>query len=77
MKKLIYTLLIIIALTNNSFSAGTSSDNDSSPKVSDYTKAPVATLAWKAWRIFNPNSGKRNATELKNAAEETSPCLLF
>ena len=39
MKKLIYTLLIIIALTNNSFSAGTSSDSDSSPKVSDYTKA--------------------------------------
>ena len=39
MKKLIYTLLIIVALTSNSFSAGTSSDNDSSPKVSDYTKA--------------------------------------
>ena len=39
MKQLIYTLLIIIALTNNSFSAGTSSDNDSTPKVSDYTKA--------------------------------------
>ena len=39
MKKLIYTLLIIIALTNNSFSAGTSSDNDSTPKVSDYKKA--------------------------------------
>ena len=39
MKKLIYTLLIIVALTNNSFSAGSSSDNDSTPKVSDYTKA--------------------------------------
>ena len=39
MKKLIYTLLIIVALTSNSFSAGTSSDSDSSPKVSDYTKA--------------------------------------
>ena len=37
MKKLIYTLLIIIALTNNSFSAGSS--NDTTPKVSDYTKA--------------------------------------
>jgi len=37
MKKLIYTLLIIIALTNNSFSAGTS--NDSSDGSSDYTKA--------------------------------------
>ena len=35
MKKLIYTLLIIIALTNNSFSAGTDSTDDSS----NYTKA--------------------------------------
>ena len=39
MRKLIYTLLIIITLTNNSFSAGSSSDNDSTPKMSDYTKA--------------------------------------
>ena len=39
MKKIIYTLLILVALTNNSFSAGTSSDNDSSPNVSDYKKA--------------------------------------
>jgi tetratricopeptide (TPR) repeat protein len=39
MNKLIYTLLIIIALTSNSFSAGSSSDNDSTPKVSGYTKA--------------------------------------
>ena len=38
MKKLIYTLLIIIALTNNSFSAGTSSDTDSLLKF-NYTKA--------------------------------------
>ena len=37
MKKLIYTLLIIIALTNNSFSAGTSSS--SSDNSSNYTKA--------------------------------------
>ena len=37
MKKLIYTLLIIIALTNNSFSAGTASD--SSDASSNYTKA--------------------------------------
>ena len=37
MKKLIYTLLIVIALTNNSFSAGTSSD--SSDGSSSYTKA--------------------------------------
>ena len=37
MKKLIYTLLIIITFTNNSFSAGTSSD--SSDGSSNYTKA--------------------------------------
>ena len=37
MKKLIYTLLIIIALTNNSFSAGTSSNSTESS--SSYTKA--------------------------------------
>jgi len=41
MKKLIYTLLIIIALTNNSFSAGSSggSDGGSDAKLSNYTKA--------------------------------------
>ena len=39
MKKLIYTLLIIIALTNNTFSAGSNDDSDSAPKVSNYTKA--------------------------------------
>ncbi|MDA9606232.1 hypothetical protein N9S28_00615 [Candidatus Pelagibacter sp.] len=49
MKKLIYTLLIIIALTNNSFSAGTNSDNDSSPKVSDYTKAKNLVKAAKKY----------------------------
>ena len=36
MKKLIYTLLIIIALTNNSFSAA---DSNTTAKASDYTKA--------------------------------------
>ena len=49
MKKLIYTLLIIIALTNNSFSAGTSSDNDSTPKVSDYKKAKNLIKAAKKY----------------------------
>ena len=39
MKKLIYTLLIIISLTNNLFAAGSSSEGDSTPKASDYTKA--------------------------------------
>ena len=39
MKKLIYTLLIIIGLTNNSFSAGSGGDSDSTPKTSDYAKA--------------------------------------
>ena len=49
MKKLIYTLLIIIALTGNSFSAGTSSDNDSSSKVSDFTKAKNLVKAAKKY----------------------------
>lgn len=49
MKKLIYTLLIIIALTNNSFSAGSSSDNNSTPKVSDYTKAKNLIKAAKKY----------------------------
>ena len=49
MKKLIYTLLIIIALTNNSFSAGSSSDNDSSPKVSDCAKAKNLIKAAKKY----------------------------
>ena len=49
MKKLIYTLLIIVALTSNSFSAGTSSDDDSSSKVSDYTKAKNLVKAAKKY----------------------------
>ncbi len=49
MKNLIYTLLIIIALTNNSFSAGSSGDNNSTPKVSDYTKAKNLIKAGKKY----------------------------
>ena len=49
MKKLIYTLLIIVALTNNSFSAGSSNDNDPAPKVSDYTKAKSLIKAAKKY----------------------------
>jgi tetratricopeptide (TPR) repeat protein len=49
MKKLIYTLLIIIALTNNSYSAGSSDDSDSTPKVSDYTKAKNLIKAAKKY----------------------------
>ena len=49
MKKLIYTLLIVIALTNNSFSAGSSSDNDSTPKVSNYAKAKNLIKAAKKY----------------------------
>ena len=47
MKKLIYTLLIIITLTNNSFSAGTSSD--SSDGSSNYTKAKNLIKAAKKY----------------------------
>ena len=49
MKKIIYTLLIIIALTNNSYSAGSSDDSDSTPKVSDYTKAKNLIKAAKKY----------------------------
>ena len=49
MKKLIYTLLIIIALSNNSYSAGSSGDSDSAPKVSDYTKAKNLIKAAKKY----------------------------
>jgi tetratricopeptide (TPR) repeat protein len=49
MKKLIYTFLIIIALTNNSFSAGSSDDNNSTPKVSDYSKAKNLIKAAKKY----------------------------
>ena len=49
MKKLIYTLLIIIALTNNSFSAGSSDDNNSTPKLSDYSKAKNLIKAAKKY----------------------------
>ena len=47
MKKLIYTLLIIVVLTNNSFSAGTSSD--ASDGSSDYTKAKNLIKAAKKY----------------------------
>ena len=47
MKKFIYTLLIIIAFTNNSFSAGTSSD--SSDSSSSYTKAKNLIKAAKKY----------------------------
>jgi len=49
MKKIIYTLLIIIALTNNSFSAGDSSNSGSAEKVSKYTKAKNLIKAAKKY----------------------------
>ncbi|MDC1129537.1 hypothetical protein OAS92_02610 [Candidatus Pelagibacter sp.] len=61
MKQLIYTLLIIIALTNNSFSAGSSSDNDSTPKASDYTKAKNLIIAAKKYE----KKGKTEKAEKK------------
>jgi tetratricopeptide (TPR) repeat protein len=67
MKKLIYTLLLIIALTNNSFSAGTSSDNDSSPKVSDYTKAKNLIKAAKKYE----KKGKIEKAQKKYAKAQT------
>ena len=49
MKKIIYTLLIIIALTNNSFSAGTASN--SSDGSSSYKKAYNLIKAAKKYEI--------------------------
>ena len=51
MKKLIYTLLLIIAITNNSFAAGSSGDNDggSVAKVSNYAKAKNLIKAAKRY----------------------------
>ena len=46
MKKIIYTLLIIIALTNNSFSAG---DSNTTAKASNYTKAKNLVKAAKKY----------------------------
>ena len=63
MKKLIYTLIIIIALTNNSFSAGSSNDNDSTPKVSDYKKAKNLIIAAKKYE----EKGKTKKAEKRYA----------
>ena len=49
MKKIFYTLLIIISLTNNSFSAGSSNDSDSTTKVSNYVKAKNLIKAAKKY----------------------------
>jgi tetratricopeptide (TPR) repeat protein len=63
MKKLIYTLLIIIALTNNSFSAGSSNDNDSTAKISDYSKAKNLIKAAKKYE----KKGKTEKAQKKYA----------
>ena len=63
MKKLIYTLLIIIGLTNNSFSAGSSSDNDSTSKGSDYAKAKNLIKAAKKFE----KKGKAEKAQIRYA----------
>jgi len=65
MKKLIYTLLIIIALTNNSFSAGSSGDSDgkSAAKLSNYTKAKNLIKAAKKYE----KQGKTDKAQKKFA----------
>ena len=65
MKKLIYTLLIIIALTNNSFSAGSSggSDGGSDAKLSNYTKAKNLIKAAKKYE----KQGKTDKAQKKFA----------
>ena len=61
MKKLIYTLLIIIALTKNSFSAGTSSNSSNSS--SSYTKAYNLIKAAKKYE----KNGKTEKAQKKYA----------
>ena len=63
MKKLIYTLLIIIALTNNSFSAGT----DSTDGSSNYTKAKNLIKAAKKYE----KKGKIEKAQKKYAKAQT------
>ena len=66
MKKLIYTLLVIIALTNNSFSAGTASD--SSDGSSNYTKAKNLIKAAKKYE----KKGKIEKAQKKYAKAQTA-----
>ena len=65
MKKLIYTLLLILALTNNSFSAGSSGNNDggSVTKLSNYTKAKNLIKAAKKYE----KKGKTKKAQIKYA----------
>ena len=61
MKKLIYTLLIIVALTNNSLSAGTASDSTNGS--SSYTKAYNLIKAAKKYE----KKGKADKAQKKYA----------
>ena len=63
MKKLIYTLLVIIALTNNSFSAGT----DSTDGSSNYNKAKNLIKAAKKYE----KKGKIEKAQKKYAKAQT------
>ena len=63
MSKLIYTLLIIIALTSNLFSAGTSSDSGSTSKVTNYTKAKSLIKVAKKYE----KKGKTNKAQKRYA----------
>ena len=73
MKKLIYTLLVIIALTNNSFSAGT----DSTDGSSNYTKAKNLIKAAKKYekkgKIEKANKRYEKALTLLIKSNEKKP----
>ena len=77
MKKLIYTLLIIIELNNNSFAAGSSSDSDSTPKASDYTKAKNLINAAKKYekkgKIYKAQERYAKAQKLLLKSNEIKP----
>jgi tetratricopeptide (TPR) repeat protein len=71
MKKIIYTLLIIIALTNNSFSAGDSGgDGGSTAKISNYSKAKNLIKAAKKYE-------KKGKTEKAHKKYEKAQKLLL
>ena len=67
MKKLIYTLLMIVAFTSNSFSAGSSSDSGSTAKVSDYSKAINLVKAAKKYeKKVKPQKHKKDMQKHKS-----------
>ena len=75
MKKLIYTLLVIVALTNNSFSAGTSSDSsdDSSSNTKAYNLIKAAKKYEKKGKIEKAQKRYAKAQKLLLKSNKKKP----